>query len=172
MAEPNATTEIQLSQPMPQTTVLAPAKRQVGALRPMTIFDITKDHLDRLSLMSEMYAQSSFNNTRNPQSQGDYFLIMMKGLEIGIPPMAAVDTINIISGKPTLDAKGMLALVKSSGLLENIVIDSDKNRCIVTLKRKGNSEQIVSFTMEEARQYKTSAWVNGSKTTIPLAEKE
>ncbi len=165
---------IELVQPAPDMSNLPTIEnpQRVGKLVRRTVFDLTEQELARITLMSQMYEASSFNNSKNPQSAGDFFLIMMKGLELGVAPMAAVDTINIISGKPTLDAKGMLAIVKSSGLLENIDIDSTKERCIVTVKRKNQSEQIISFTIEDAKQFKTTAWVNGSRKQIPLAEKD
>lgn len=171
MSEPNANT-IQLYQaPDVDTTALAPAPRTVGTLIRRTIFDLNTDELDRIQLMARMYAASSFNGSKKPQQEGDFFLMMMKGLELGIAPMAAIDTINIISGKPTLDAKGMLALVKSSGLLQSIDIDSTNERCIVNIQRKNEPEQIISFTIQEAQQYKTTEYVGGQKTTISLSEK-
>lgn len=139
---------------------------RTGRLTRRTIFDLTQLEFERLQFMAKIYAASTFN-AKNAQSEGDFFLIMLKGLELGISPMAAVDTINIISGKPVLDAKGMLALVKSSGLLEDIQIDSNNQRCIVTVKRFGNSEQIVSFTLEDAQRFQT--YERGS--WIPLANK-
>ena len=167
------TNTLDLIKTQSDTTALAPVqKRMLGNLVRRTIFDLTRDEMERLQLMARMYAASSFNSGKNSQQEGDFFLMMMKGLELGIAPMAAVDTINIIQGKPTLDAKGMLALVKSSGLLESIDIDSTNERCIVTVKRKDNPEQIISFTIQEAQQFKTTSWVNGVRTTISLSEKE
>jgi hypothetical protein len=151
--------------PQPQAPV-ASNYRTTGHLKRRTILDLTPHEFERLQFMAKVYAASTFNS-KTAQSEGDFFLIMMKGLELGISPMAAVDTINIISGKPVLDAKGMLALVKSSGLLEDIQIDSTSERCIVTIKRVGNTEQMVSFTMEDAKRFKTyekGGW-------IPLADK-
>lgn len=147
------------------------SKKPQHSLTIRTIFDLSKDEIERIKLMAKVYAVSGFNSGKSKLGEGDFFLIMMKGLELGINPMAAVDTINIIHGKPTLDAKGMLALVKSSGLLENIHIDSTPEYCNVTIKRFGNDEQVVSFTIEDARTFKTSEWVNKQKTTISLADK-
>lgn len=168
------TTDIQIIQETPDMSMAIaqqPTRRILGNLVRRTIFDLSFNEMKLLEHMAEMYEASSFNHN-GKQTRGDFFLMMMKGLELGIAPMAAIDTINIIQGKPTLDAKGMLALVNSSGLLEEIDIDSTKERCIVTLKRKGRDEQIISFTMQEARTFMTTAWVNGNKTQIPLAEKD
>lgn len=170
MSEINTSKELAIvAEQAPLPTVQTP--KIVSALRRRTIFDLTNDELDRLQFMSKMYAASSFNSGKIRLQEGDFLLVMLKGLEVGINPMAAVDTINIIHGKPTLDAKGMLALVKSSGLLENIHIDSTAERCIITIKRVGNDEQIVSFTIQDARTFKTTEWVNGTKQNISLADK-
>lgn len=138
--------------PTPQAPVME--RQNAGRLIRRTILDLTPYEFERIQFMAKVYAASTFNS-KTAQGEGDFFLIMMKGLELGISPMAAVDTINIIAGKPVLDAKGMLALVKSSGLLEDIQIDSTSERCIVTVKRLSNTEQMVSFTMEDAKRFKT-----------------
>jgi hypothetical protein len=143
MAQPNAI--MVLDNPQPKDIV---PLTNAGRLVRRTVLDLSEHEFSRLQLMAQMYAASGYNKTK--QTEGDYFLVMMKGLELGITPMASIDTINIIMGKPVLDAKGMLALVKSSGLLENIHIDAKDTVCTVTIKRLGNVEQEVSFSLEDA----------------------
>jgi hypothetical protein len=171
MNDENATPNSQIVLAQAPKAPMVVERPNVGKLVRRTIFDLNELELSRLKLMAQMYAASSFNNSKYPQKEGDFFLIMLKGIELGIMPMAAVDSINIIAGKPVLDAKGMLGLVKSSGLLEDIEIDSNAGRCIVTIKRIGNSEQIVGFSMEDAKTYKTMEWVDGKKIEISLSEK-
>lgn len=119
----------------------------------LNILTMTAEQVDRIELLSKMYAASTFNKSRNPLSQGDFFLIMLKGLELGITPMSAVDLISIIQGTPVLDAKGILALVKSKGLLEDITMDGDSQSYFCIMKRKGESTPHKEvFTFEDAKR--------------------
>ena len=52
--------------------------------------------------------------------------IILQGRELGIPTMAALGTINVIQGKPTISPQLMLALINRSGQLENFSIENDK----------------------------------------------
>lgn len=126
-------------------TALAHARPQHVGIRRKTIFDLTETEFNRLEILAQTYAASAFNPESKSKSVHDYKLIMLKGLELGISPMAAVDMINIIQGTPVLDAKGMLALVKLSGLLENIKIDSTDERCVVYIKRSNEEPRAIAY---------------------------
>lgn len=78
--------------------------------------------------------------------------IMLTGRELGIPAMAALNTINVIQGKPAVSPQLMLALIERSGQLENIKFDwDDDGTCLVTMKRKGRSAHREAFGPTEAR---------------------
>lgn len=85
-------------------------------------------------------------------------IAIMQGLEVGLSPMAALQGIAVINGMPTLWGDGALAVVRSSGLLEDFkeekMVDANGKflgyRC--TALRVGQSEPIVDeFTMEDAK---------------------
>lgn len=97
--------------------------------------------------------------------------IFTLGREIGISPWQAISTINVIAGKPTISPQLMLALIKRSGLLEDMKIDVTADAATVTMKRKGETVHTEVFSMEDARTMTTTEWVNGAKKTIPLADK-
>ena len=118
---------------------------------PLTILNMSSEQVGRIKLLAEMYAASTFNRSGQPLGQGDYFLIMLKGIELGISPMSAVGIISIIQGVPVLDAKGILALVKGSGLLEDIEMGGDETAYYCIMKRKGESSAHKEiFTIEDA----------------------
>lgn len=74
---------------------------------------------------------------------------IMHGLEVGLPPMQAVQGIAVINGMPTVYADAQDALVEASGLLEDRVEEHELDseglflwwRC--TVKRKGRPTPIV-----------------------------
>ena len=79
--------------------------------------------------------------------------IMLTGRELGIPAMAALNTINVIQGKPAVSPQLMLALIERSGQLENIEIETDPDgRWVsVIMKRRGRSAHNEVFGENEAR---------------------
>jgi len=68
---------------------------------------------------------------------------IMHGLEVGLTPMAALQSIAVINGTPSIWGDGMLALIQGSGLLEDIEETSEVNDkgewqySICTMWRKG-----------------------------------
>src|SRR5436190_5025431 len=66
--------------------------------------------------------------------------IILTGRELGIGTMAALNTINVIQGKPTVSPQLMLALIERSGELDDIQIEPHNGNAIrCTMKRKGRS---------------------------------
>ena len=76
--------------------------------------------------------------------------IMLKGRELGVPPMEAFSSINIISGKPTISPQLMIALAERSGQLADLSIEDDGKKCTVTVTRKGRTPFSASYSMEDA----------------------
>ena len=140
-----------------------------------SILTMPQDQLERIRMIVDYLAESQLAVAKNGSknlSKGDIALIIFKGLEMGFEPMAALESIDLISGKPTLDPVGMGAIVQASGLLEDIqfVTESDTVSEIM-MKRVGQSPYTRIFTIEDARRMQTTEWVNNVKQTIPLTEK-
>ena len=76
--------------------------------------------------------------------------IMQKGKELGIPPMEAMTSINVIQGKPSVSPQLMLALARRTKELEDLKMDITAQRATVTIKRKGQSEYTTEFGVKEA----------------------
>ena len=77
--------------------------------------------------------------------------IMLRGKELGIGPMEALSSINMIQGKVSSSTQLMLALIYRSGLLEDITMnEGDPSVCIMT--RKGMQPHKVEFGTARARQ--------------------
>lgn len=77
--------------------------------------------------------------------------IILTGRELGIGTMAALNTINVIQGKPTVSPQLMLALIERSGELDDIQIEPHNGNAIrCTMKRKGRSPHTEFFGDAEA----------------------
>lgn len=77
--------------------------------------------------------------------------IILTGRELGIGPMAALNGIDVIQGKPSVSPQLMLAMVNATGQLDDIKIESTVEGATVTVKRKGRSPYTTTFGPKEAR---------------------
>jgi hypothetical protein len=92
---------------------------------------------------------------------------IMHGMEVGVPPMAALQGISNINGRPCIWGDLALALVRSSGLMESIeeTIDGTGDNMVATCKtkRKGDPTVVVrTFSVADAK--KAGLW---TKTNTP-----
>lgn len=167
--------ELSIVQPSPEASALSFARNTLPVHSvPRSIFTLSAEHFERLKLLAQMCSGSQLTYAKDGSkslTQGDIFLIMLKGIELGLEPMSALASIDLIKGNPTLDPQGMLALIYRSGQLENIAIESTDAYCKVMMKRFSKTEHQETFTMDDARRMMTTEWVDGVKRTIPLAEK-
>lgn len=84
-------------------------------------------------------------------------IAIMHGLELGVPPMTALQRIAVINGRPTIWGDLAIALVRASGLAESIreeiVGTGDDRVAICTVKRKGEPQPIVgTFSVDDAKR--------------------
>jgi len=123
--------------------------------RDRSFMTMTALEAERLMVAARMYAESQlsmrgFGQNRKPLTVQDVWSIMVKGYEVGFEPMASMDLVHLIDGKPTIAPQGMLALVYASGLLESIKIEGNEQQCVVTVKRKGQPVHVETFTRAHA----------------------
>lgn len=78
------------------------------------------------------------------------FAIITMSQELGIGMWQGLNGINVIQGKPTVSPQLMLALINRSGQLEDMQIDANADRAIVTLKRRGRTAHTETFTIKDA----------------------
>lgn len=107
---------------------------------------IRADEYTTMNKLAEVAAASGYAQKNHMQA----LFIMIKGYELGISPMQALDGITVISGKTTVSPQLMLALINRSGELEDMKIDATDTECKVSMKRKGRSEHTEVFTMKDA----------------------
>ena len=93
---------------------------------------------------------------------------MQYGGEIGLGPMVALQSINIISGKLACNGQVMLAMATARGV-EYEVEEESLERCVI-LFTKGKLKYRASFEMEEARKIVTGKDAKGNPTH--LADKD
>jgi hypothetical protein len=83
--------------------------------------------------------------------------VIMSGLELGLKPMASLRLFWLTpGGQPTLDTRGMLAVVDGTGLLEKfkdrLEGEGENRRASVTVKRKGRNAITRTFSVADAKR--------------------
>lgn len=84
---------------------------------------------------------------KNPES---IVAAILLGREVGFGPMQALQSINVIQGKPTIDAGGLKAIVQAHGVRIKTIEWTDK-KCTLELVRGDHSDKF-TFTMDDAAQ--------------------
>lgn len=111
-------------------------------------------NLDQWTLMrtqAETLVKSGFLPTavNTPEKA---LAIIQKGKELGIPPMEALSSINVIQGKPSVSPQLMLALARRTGELEDLKMETSDKGATVSITRKGQSPYKTSFGPKEATE--------------------
>lgn len=109
-------------------------------------------------------APSSYDN--NPQK---IVIGIMKGAEVGLPPITALSTIAIINNRPCLWGDGAMALVSASGKLKNAKEyfegqeSDDSWTAVCELQRDGQDDPIVRrFSVADAKR--AHLWQNPKRS--------
>lgn len=84
---------------------------------------------------------------------------IMHGMEVGLTPMASIQSIAVINGRPTIYGDGAIGLVRGSGICEWIkesyvgTFPNDDFKAVCRVKRKGDPEVIEGeFSIADAKQ--------------------
>jgi hypothetical protein len=86
------------------------------------------------------------------KSEGAVFVAMAHGAELGLKPMQAIRLVNVIKGKPTLSADGIVAVILASGVCEVFEPVEESPKAVTwRTRRKGQDEKRATFTIEEAQ---------------------
>lgn len=81
----------------------------------------------------------------------DAFIAIQWGAEVGLKPLQALQNIAVINGRPSLWGDAVIAIVRSSPLCEYIKESDDGNTATCRVKRRGEDEEVRTFSMEDAK---------------------
>lgn len=107
---------------------------------------------------------------RGMEKPESVLIALQWGAELGLTPMAGLTNIAVVNGRPALFGDAALALVRSSGQLEDYKEEEvgeagkDTYGWKVTVKRKNQSPQSETFTVADAKAAKlwgkTGPWTD------------
>ena len=117
----------------------------------LTKVGVESDLWKALMNMSVALAKSSLIPDELRGKPADVFVIIQTGYELGLKPMAAVRSINVIKGKPVFSADLMVGLAKAKGLCEYFrLIESTDEIARFETKRVGSEPESLDYTIKDA----------------------
>jgi hypothetical protein len=98
-----------------------------------------------------------------PVNTAGLAVAIMHGLEVGLTPMAALQSIAVVNGMPTIWGDGALGLVQASGLLEDIeeTVDAGTDGVPLAAKcrvKRRDRKQWVEQTFTQVEAKKAGLW--------------
>jgi hypothetical protein len=125
-----------------------PAVQSGGKIAAMIPNDIDQAYRLAQALAGSQMTPKAFNNDPNKILVG-----IIAGMEVGLAPFQALQSIAVINGNPSLWGDGALALIQGSGLLVDIEETDDGETATCRLVRKDRETPIIrSFSNAMAKQ--------------------
>lgn len=113
---------------------------------------LTSLALPEIFQLAEMLIPTGFL-PESIKTPGQAAAIILKGQELGIPPLYALNNISIVKGKQVCQAELMLSLIyRDQGDQALKILESNDRICRVRYKRRGGDAGEMAFTIEEANQ--------------------
>lgn len=137
--------------------------RQLQPWRGVRLDDIDGALRFSKAIAASGFAPKSYYPDREPDPEvrlkaatAAVFAAVQLGAEVGLSPMASVQNIALINGRPGLFGPAMLAVVRNSGLLEAIEErlegDGDQMAALCTVTRKGEGPRTFEFNVRHAKK--------------------
>jgi hypothetical protein len=115
-------------------------------------FDLSPQTFEQAMKFSHMLAESDLVPKDFRGKPGNCLIAMQWGSELGLKPLQALSNIAVVNGRAALWGDAVIALVRSSPLCEYVQESDDGHTATCRAKRRGEPEQVVTFSMEDAKQ--------------------
>lgn len=139
----------------------------------LTTFSMTPRTFEEALKFAELMSKSDLVPKDFKDKPGNILVAIQKGQEVGLSPMAALETIAVINGRASLWGDGLLGIVQGSSVYGGI----DESQCseragVCTVTRKGEPPYTVTFTLEDAKRAgllgKAGPWTSYTKRMLQL----
>lgn len=135
-------------------------------------FSLTPTTIDEAMRFADMLSKSALVPKDYQGNPANCVIAMQWGMEIGLQPLQAMQSIAVINGRPAIWGDAMIAIVRGSGLLESMNEDIGETQCTCTVKRRGEPEVSRTYTMEDAKRAglagKQSPWTQHPKRMLQM----
>lgn len=114
-------------------------------------FSLAPQNLDEALKFAEYLANSDIVPKDFIKKPANILVAVQWGMELGLQPMQAMQSIAVINGRPSLWGDAVIALVRSSPLCEYVYESDDGETATCRVKRTGEDEQVRNFSMTDAK---------------------
>jgi hypothetical protein len=113
-------------------------------------FTLTPSNLKEAMEFSKIIAESDLIPKDYKGKPGNVLVAVQMGLELGLPPLQAIQGIAVINGRPSLWGDALLALVRASPHFESIEEEQTETEAVCRVKRRGEAAITRSFSVADA----------------------
>jgi hypothetical protein len=121
------------------------------SVRPASQVDLSPQTFEQALTFSNYLAESDLVPKDFKGKPGNCLIAMQWGAELGLKPLQALSNIAVINGRAALWGDAVIALVRSSPLCEYVQESDDGHTATCRVKRRGEKEQVVTFSMDDAQ---------------------
>lgn len=120
-------------------------------------FSLAPRNLEEAMKYADILSKSSIIPKDFKGKAGDILVAVQMGSEIGLPPIQALQNIAVINGRPSVWGDAALAICQShpkyKSIEESLIESKDGNhKAVCIVKRKGEDEYKVTFSVEDAKK--------------------
>lgn len=135
-------------------------------------FSLSPRNLAEAMEFAKIIASSDMVPKDYVNKPGNVLVAVQTGAELGLKPMQSLQGISVINGRPSIWGDAMRALVISHPEFEDLHEDKQDTHCTVTLKRRGRSAVVSTFTVEDAKKAglagKSGPWQTAPKRMLQM----
>jgi len=135
-------------------------------------FSLSPRNLAEAMEFAKIIASSDMVPKDYVNKPGNVLVAVQTGAELGLKPMQSLQGISVINGRPSIWGDAMRALVISHPEFEDLHEDKQDTQCTVTLKRRGRSAVVTTFSMEDAKKAglagKSGPWQTAPKRMLQM----
>ena len=113
---------------------------------------VDTNNLESALVFCERIANTSLvpQNFRNKPN--DILVAIQMGKEVGLEAMQSLQSISVINGKPSMYGDSLLALCRKHPDFEDIIEEGDDKSATCTIKRRGQTPVVKTFTIQQAQR--------------------
>lgn len=135
-------------------------------------FDLSPRNFEQALTFSNYLSDSDLVPKDYKGKPANCLIAMQWGAEVGLKPLQAIQNIAVINGRPSMWGDAALALVRASPLCESVVETESDTQGTCTVKRRGEPEYTVVFTVDDAKRAglfgKQGPWQQSPKRMMKL----
>ncbi|MDI2594993.1 hypothetical protein POF45_26740 [Pseudomonas sp. 681] len=115
------------------------------------IFSLAPQNIEEALKFADFLSASDIVPKDFQRKPANILVAVQWGMELGLQPMQAMQSIAVINGRPSLWGDAVIALIRSSPLCEYVYESDDGETATCRVKRVGEDEQFRTFSMTDAK---------------------